>query len=70
LGDDEQESLCTESSWDPDEDDEKEVEDTLMNEADKKRRQKMKQQSSQYKTQASKQEDDPYGYEDNDYDDE
>lgn len=34
LGDSDEESLCTESSWDPDEDDERELEDVLMNEAD------------------------------------
>ena len=43
LGDSDEESLCTESSWDPDEDDEKEIEDTLMNEADHQKREMMMQ---------------------------
>jgi hypothetical protein len=36
YGDENEEDLCSESSWDPNEDDEKELIDAVMSEADKK----------------------------------
>jgi hypothetical protein len=36
FGDENEEDLCSESSWDPNEDDEKELIDAVMSEADKK----------------------------------
>jgi hypothetical protein len=53
--------LCTESSWDPDEDDEREVEDVLMNEADLKKRSMLQ---SEVLKRRRDQEDDIYGRED------
>jgi hypothetical protein len=65
LGDSDEESLCTESSWDPDEDDEREVEDVLMNEADLKKRSMMQ---SEVLKRRRDQEDDIYGREDDRHD--
>lgn len=68
-----EEDICSESSWDPDEDDDKEVEDSLMNEVEKKRRVEMKLKNNRdfrKKYFQSQIDDDPYGYEDCDYDDE
>jgi hypothetical protein len=63
---DEEEDLCTESSWDPDEDDDSEVQDNLISEQEKKRH--------TYKGKRNRlgddQDEDAYGYEDCDYGDE
>ena len=60
LGDSDEESLCTESSWDPDEDDERELEDVLMNEADLRKKSML---SSEIIKRKREKEEDIYGNE-------